>query len=139
MFARLGLALLLAVPVTVMAADNSLPIVSEVTENTAGTQITIIGNGAGMPADGRLLPIAQYQALFSLIGTTYGGDGMSTLPSPTSAPSLPKTWLTPSAQWASSPAGIESSLDRKQKGDTVYTASPFHIADSPGAPYLEET
>jgi hypothetical protein len=47
MFARLGLALLLAIPTTVMAADNSLPIVSEVTENTAGTQITIIGNGFG--------------------------------------------------------------------------------------------
>jgi microcystin-dependent protein len=25
--------------------------------------------------DGRLLPIAQNQALFSLLGTTYGGDG----------------------------------------------------------------
>ncbi len=27
--------------------------------------------------DGRLLPIAQYEALFSLIGNTYGGDGVS--------------------------------------------------------------
>ena len=27
------------------------------------------------PCDGRLLPINQYQALFSLIGTYYGGDG----------------------------------------------------------------
>lgn len=26
-------------------------------------------------ADGQLLPIAQYSALFSLLGTTYGGDG----------------------------------------------------------------
>lgn len=26
-------------------------------------------------ANGALLPIAQYQALFSLLGTTYGGDG----------------------------------------------------------------
>ena len=25
--------------------------------------------------DGTLLPIAQNQALFSLLGTTYGGDG----------------------------------------------------------------
>jgi len=33
---------------------------------------------------GQLLPIAQYQALFALYGTTYGGDGISTfgLPSP---------------------------------------------------------
>lgn len=28
-----------------------------------------------MLCDGSLLPISQYQALFSLIGTTYGGDG----------------------------------------------------------------
>ena len=28
--------------------------------------------------DGRLLPIAQYNALFALIGTTYGGDGVTT-------------------------------------------------------------
>ncbi|MEJ1970807.1 MAG: tail fiber protein [Rhizomicrobium sp.] len=28
-----------------------------------------------MPADGRLLPIMQYQALFALLGTTYGGNG----------------------------------------------------------------
>lgn len=28
--------------------------------------------------DGQLLPISQYTALFSLIGTTYGGDGRTT-------------------------------------------------------------
>lgn len=27
-----------------------------------------------MPCDGRALPIAQYSALFAVIGTTYGGD-----------------------------------------------------------------
>lgn len=30
------------------------------------------------PCDGQLLSISQYQALFALIGTTYGGDGVST-------------------------------------------------------------
>lgn len=30
------------------------------------------------PCDGRLLPISQYDVLFALIGTTYGGDGQST-------------------------------------------------------------
>ena len=29
--------------------------------------------------DGQLLPISQNTALFSLIGTTYGGDGRSTM------------------------------------------------------------
>lgn len=32
--------------------------------------------------DGQLLPIDQYDALFSLIGTTYGGDGQTTFALP---------------------------------------------------------
>ncbi|WP_158928470.1 phage tail protein [Acidisphaera sp. S103] len=31
-----------------------------------------------VPCDGRLLSIAQYNALFALLGTTYGGDGIQT-------------------------------------------------------------
>ncbi|MGI8771111.1 MAG: tail fiber protein [Acidobacteriaceae bacterium] len=42
-----SLALLLATPAVVMAADTSLPIVSSVTENTAGTQIIVNGTGFG--------------------------------------------------------------------------------------------
>jgi microcystin-dependent protein len=34
------------------------------------------------PADGQLLPIAQNTALFSLLGTTYGGDGRTTFALP---------------------------------------------------------
>jgi microcystin-dependent protein len=34
------------------------------------------------PCDGRLLNITQYQALFSLLGTTYGGDGRNTFALP---------------------------------------------------------
>jgi microcystin-dependent protein len=34
------------------------------------------------PCDGRLLPIAQYDVLFNLIGTTYGGDGQTTFALP---------------------------------------------------------
>ena len=41
------------------------------------------GSGATAPAgfafcNGQLLPIAQNQALFTLLGTTYGGDGATT-------------------------------------------------------------
>jgi hypothetical protein len=36
----------------------------------------------GIPADGRLLPITQNTALFSLIGTLYGGDGVRTFAVP---------------------------------------------------------
>ena len=32
--------------------------------------------------DGQLLPISQHQALFSLLGTTYGGDGRTTFALP---------------------------------------------------------
>ena len=32
--------------------------------------------------DGQILPIAQHQALFSLLGTTYGGDGRVTFALP---------------------------------------------------------
>jgi hypothetical protein len=33
------------------------------------------GGGSAMPADGRMLPIDQYNAVFSIMGTTFGGDG----------------------------------------------------------------
>jgi microcystin-dependent protein len=41
-----------------------------------------------MPCNGQVLQISEQTALFSLIGTTYGGDGQSTfaLPNITSAP-----------------------------------------------------
>lgn len=50
-----------------------------------GTIMLFAGNFA--PAgwaqcNGQLLPISQYDALFSLIGTTYGGDGQSTFAVP---------------------------------------------------------
>ena len=31
-----------------------------------------------LPCDGRVLAIAEYDTLFNLIGTTYGGDGQQT-------------------------------------------------------------
>jgi microcystin-dependent protein len=34
------------------------------------------------PLNGQLLPINQYQALFALLGTTYGGDGITTFALP---------------------------------------------------------
>ncbi len=38
---------------------------------------------------GQLLPIAQHTALFSLIGTVYGGDGRTTFALQTSAAASP--------------------------------------------------
>jgi microcystin-dependent protein len=50
-----------------------------------GEIIMFAGNfapGGYLPCDGRLLPISQYDTLFSLIGTTYGGDGQVTFALP---------------------------------------------------------
>ena len=49
-------------------------------------QVGMFGGGFAtpgyLPADGRLVPIAQYDTLFQLIGTTYGGDGQQTFALP---------------------------------------------------------
>ncbi|MDE2308219.1 MAG: phage tail protein [Xanthomonadaceae bacterium] len=39
--------------------------------------------------DGSLLPIAQYEVLYALLGTTYGGDGISTFAVPDLRGQLP--------------------------------------------------
>jgi microcystin-dependent protein len=40
--------------------------------------LSVNGYGVGaLPADGRLLPIQQYSPIFSLVGTTFGGDGVT--------------------------------------------------------------
>jgi microcystin-dependent protein len=38
------------------------------------------------PLNGQLLPISQNTALFSLLGTTYGGDGLTNFALPTAKP-----------------------------------------------------
>jgi hypothetical protein len=45
---------------------------------TASPSVT----AGGVPADGQILPISQNTALFSLLGTTYGGNGTSTFALP---------------------------------------------------------
>jgi microcystin-dependent protein len=53
---------------------NSLGVVSAFTGNFAP--------GGELICDGQLLPISGYAALFSLLGTTYGGDGKTTFALP---------------------------------------------------------
>ena len=38
---------------------------------------TFCPDGYWLPADGRLLPVAGYEPLYTLIGTTYGGNGVT--------------------------------------------------------------
>src|SRR5213075_1772476 len=42
-----------------------------------------------MLCDGQLLPISEYETLFNLIGTTYGGDGQATFALPNLQGRLP--------------------------------------------------
>jgi len=42
--------------------------------------------------DGRLLPISQYDVIFALIGTTYGGDGQNTFALPDLRGRVPIHW-----------------------------------------------
>ncbi len=51
--------------------------------------------------DGRLLPIAQYHALYSLLGTTYGGDGVTTFGLPDLRDRFP-------VHWGTGPLGVRS-------------------------------
>ena len=52
-------------------------------------QLTAGTVGQGAPADGKLLSIVQNTALFSLLGTTYGGDGRTTFALPDLRPLAP--------------------------------------------------
>lgn len=54
-------------------------------------EVTIVaGNfcpSGTLPAIGQLMPIVQYQALYSLLGATYGGDGRTNF----ALPNIPPT------------------------------------------------
>ena len=56
--------------------NTSLAVAGTGAPCTIGQVILSAGNVAnGVPARGQLLPINQYQALFALLGTQYGGNG----------------------------------------------------------------
>lgn len=83
--------------------------------------------------DGSLLPISQYDALFTLLGTTYGGDGQTTFGVPDLRGRLPihNGQLTGGASYPlGSSGGVESV--------TLTTASmpshqhAFNVATTPG-------
>lgn len=57
--------------------NMDLPVIGQITEFAGG----YVPSGWAL-ANGQLLPIAQNQALFSLLGTTYGGDGRTTFALP---------------------------------------------------------
>ena len=57
---------------------------------TLGQVILSAGSVAnGILAQGQLIPISQSTALFSLVGTLYGGDGITTFGLPDLRPAAP--------------------------------------------------
>jgi len=85
----LGAALMAAVIFAVSFApsnpDNTSFKGNDLTNATIGEVTMFAGNFAPRGwalCDGQLLPISQYQSLFSILGTTYGGDGRTTFALP---------------------------------------------------------
>jgi microcystin-dependent protein len=81
-------------------------------ETYIGTILMVGFNFAPMGwamCDGQLLPINEYQALFSLLGTTYGGDGI-------------RTFALPNLQGCL-PMGMSSTHPLGQTGNVSGTAS----------------
>lgn len=68
-----------AVPVAAQACSDS-PVISAVCLMAAVNLGSF--NRAYMVANGAVLPVSQYQALYSLLGITYGGDGKTTFALP---------------------------------------------------------
>ncbi len=62
--------------------------------------------------NGQLLPIAQNSALFSILGTTYGGDGRTTF-------GLPDMRGRSPMHWGSGPGLTPRSIGQKLGGETV--------------------
>jgi len=47
-----------------------------------------------LPTNGAILPISNYQVLYALLGTQYGGDGISNFGLPNTQPIFTKTRAT---------------------------------------------
>lgn len=61
-----------------------------------------------MFCEGQQMPISEYETLFNLIGTTYGGDGQSTFALPDMRGRIPCTQAT-NSRW---PRPLESKRSR---------------------------
>ena len=65
-----------------------------------------------MTCDGQLLPISEYETLFNLIGTTYGGDGTSTFELPNLQGCLP-------LHQGTGPGGVTFTIGQTAGSETV--------------------
>jgi microcystin-dependent protein len=86
--------------------------------------------------EGQLLPIAQNQALFSILGTTYGGDGRTTFALPDlrgRTPIGPRTGPGLSTRYLGEKAGVENiTLTEAQIPSHNHTLPGPYISDATG-------
>ena len=84
-----------------LAAASSLALLCGATSAAAQSepilgQVTLFATSwcpsGWLPANGATLPISQYTSLFSLYGTTYGGDGVTNFALPNLSGRAPVSW-----------------------------------------------
>ena len=82
--------------------------------------------------DGQILPINQYQSLYSLLGTLYGGDGRTTFGLPDLRGRLPMQWDATNRQgWEGGSEGV--SLNSTQMGRHAHVVNGSSNTTSAGA------
>jgi microcystin-dependent protein len=67
--------------------------------------------------NGQLVAISQNPALYSILGTTYGGDGVQTF-------GLPNLQGTVPLHWGTSPSGLQNQIGQTQGSTTVTLTVP---------------
>jgi microcystin-dependent protein len=90
--------------------------------------------------DGQILPINQYQALYSLLGTTYGGDGRTSF-------ALPDLRSRTPIHKGASPGGSNHTLGQKSgvedveltQADTPSHTHAFNVASADATLQRQET
>jgi microcystin-dependent protein len=65
-----------------------------------------------MFCNGQLLPISQYDALYAVIGTTYGGDGVTTF-------ALPNLQGRTPMHWGNGPNGFTTEIGQAQGSSNI--------------------
>lgn len=82
--------------------------------------------------NGQLLPINQNQALFSILGTSYGGDGRSTFALPDLRGRVPRHMLAALGQRSGSEAQALTPAQMPQHQHALVATSDFANAGVPG-------
>ena len=89
-----------------------------------------------MFCEGQLLPISEYETLFNLIGTTYGGDGQSTFALPDLRGRIP-SHISATASRSRETGGAETITLTVPRSRTFPPVSGHHKRREPGH-YLEQ-